>query len=1154
MKHFNHKNLTGFASFVFVFLLSFRKLFFIKGIPGHNWDWAFPYPQFMFQNLNLPTKFIWWGMDLGSNSGLSISHFYPDTILSLLAYYLNPHQVIIVLFFFLLFFSFIFSKIMFDKIVGKNFLNFFPSLLYAYSPFLFNDIIGGSWYMWISYAAAPLFFVQMLKFAETGKIINLAVLLVSGIFVISSLQHFIIIELFILLYLIYRDKTIFNKCFRRYLFSHLVLLIFNLYWVLPFASSLASFKESVFTPSFIQDFQGVNYSKQGIWNILSLVGYLDRNMYFYVFSGFALPVFLVSVLFLWIKIIFSFLKPHGEKKELLFWIILLLISMIFIKGGNPPFSGLTMTFFEKFPLLRLYRSPQHMMFATAFIIPVLLALVLKLEGLKKDKLILGLVILSVFFWISGWWTTGDLGHRSLLSQKKDHVDFFSLPPDIEKIYQLNYSEVNDNRYFFLPAAFSVNFLKNKYQNIAQGGIPEYMYLPSPVFTSSYNSFADFAEKSFFSADAEFDLVSYLSRFSVDKIILRKDVEPSFTSSKDVWDFQKVRDSLDSNKKLTKIFEGEFASVYQINKEYYLPHFYAPKNILTSLSVDEILSEVMKENNYDIRSVVYRDEKKYSNHAFANLDTLAKSEFENFENVIYEYKTVKHEPGTWDWWLILIKEALQELRLINDPENLINLEMKFANKRMVEVEKYGIRDSVNDQIRIYTDKINRGIESLGKISDSNKKYLSYKVFRNNILFNLQTLKEINENKKDKGITQWINEVIKLLERLEKTTLVVPEIEPLKVNYKIDILSDGNFTVNLKIKENDGQDTIESYRHANIIIDDKLLVQDIKESDLSGWLQFGRIELKEKKGANLTIDYSKSDPLGLEDVSAYEKKILNWKPDTWYFLSGNAYLTTGNVKLTLEELIEDGSGNIVNLVSRQAIVSLNDSSFRFYVKTNAKSLGARIILEPLINEDKFRKGSNLTNILVYPLYTPEIILKTKDLPLKENIPTVSFTRVNPTKYLITFEKVREPFTLVFNENFSDGWKLSVANNASINIWNLLSTVGSWFTGNIFKEKRNDLPKTEYFQGEIKEGNHQMDFINSNTFKDWGREIIAEENHVKVNGYANGWRLTPEDFKNQDSGKLILEFFPQRYLYLGIVLDFVIGLILLSILIKMKLEKSS
>lgn len=1152
MKYFNHKNLTGFACFVFVFLLSFRKLFFIKGIPGHNWDWVFPYPQFLFQNLNLPTKFVWWRMDLGSNSGLNVSHFYPDTLLSFFANYFNPHQIIVVFFFALFLCSFLLFKMMLDKIAGKNFLNYFPSLLYAFSPFLFNDIVGGSWYMWISYAAIPLYFVQLVRYMEDGEIIHLAGLLISGILVISSLQHLLIIEFIIFIYMIYKEKTIFNNRFKRYLFAHAILFVFNLYWILPFAHSLSSFKESVLGSSFILDFQSVNYSKQGIWNILSLTGYLDRNMYFYVFPTFLLPIFLMAATFVWIKIIFHLVKRE-ENRNIFFWTSLLLASAMIIKGGNPPFSNLTMLIFEKIPFLRLYRSPQHMMFAPAFIIPVLLALVLKLEGLKKDKLMLGLLILSVFFWISGWWVTGDLGHQSLLRQKKDYVDYYHLSSDLEKIYQLNYSEVNDSRYFFLPAAFSVNFLENKYQNLAQGGISEYMYLQSPVITSSFNHSADLVEKSFFSADSKFDLINYLSIFSVNKIVLRKDIKPSFTNAKDVWDYQKVRESLDLNKKLTKIFEGEFASVYQIDKEYYLPHFYIPKNKLTSLSVDEILPEIIKENNYEIRSVVYRDENKYPNYAFANLDTLAKSEFENFENVIYEYKTVKHLPGTWDWWLILIKERLQELRLINDPENLINLEMKFANKRMVEVEKYGIRDSTNDQIRVYADRINRGIESLGKISDSNKKYISYKVFRNNILFNLQTLKELNENKNDKGLTKWINEVIKLLEKLEKTPLVIPNVAPLKINYKLDISNDGNYAVNFKLKTNEGEEVVEAYRHANVVLDGKPLPQDIKESDFNGWIQFGQIDLKEKKDVELSIDYKKTNPLKTVNVSPYEKQMINWKPDTWYFISGNAYLTTGNVKLTLEEIIDDGKGNNVNLISRQAIVSLSNSSFQFYLKSNSLSQGARITLEPLINEEKFRKGSNLANILVYPLYTPEIILKTRETSPKDNLPAISFTRVNPTKYLLEIEKVKESFTLVFNENFSNGWKLSFSNDKPKGPWGVLGMVGNWFAGKILKEKTNDLPETEYFQGEIKEENHQMDFINSNTFKDWGREIIAEENHVKVNGYANGWRLTPEDFKNQKSGKLVLEFFPQRFLYLGIVIDFLVFIILLAVVVKKNLSKS-
>jgi len=130
-------------------------------------------------------------------------------------------------------------------------------------------------------------------------------------------------------------------------------------------------------------------------------------------------------------------------------------------------------------------------------------------------------------------------------------------------------------------------------------------------------------------------------------------------------------------------------------------------------------------------------------------------------------------------------------------------------------------------------------------------------------------------------------------------------------------------------------------------------------------------------------------------------------------------------------------------------------------------------------------------------------------KEDQKTVlEYKKINPTRYLIKV-KTSKSFWLVFSESFHEGWKAYV----------------------------NDTPNdygeivASYFDGEIKEGTHKNVFLGRSTFETWSRELIPEERHLLVNGYANSWYITPEDTGGAGNYELIIEFWPQRLFYIGL-----------------------
>ncbi len=128
-----------------------------------------------------------------------------------------------------------------------------------------------------------------------------------------------------------------------------------------------------------------------------------------------------------------------------------------------------------------------------------------------------------------------------------------------------------------------------------------------------------------------------------------------------------------------------------------------------------------------------------------------------------------------------------------------------------------------------------------------------------------------------------------------------------------------------------------------------------------------------------------------------------------------------------------------------------------------------------------------------------------------PSITFQKINPTKYKVTVEKTDGPYLLVFSERFNSNWK-------------------------IFRDDSQSLPaKTEsYFNGAIRVKEQKDIFFSSDTLRTWSEHAIADKRHVVVNGYANGWYILPEDTAAGEQYNFVIEMTGQRYFYLGLAIS--------------------
>lgn len=97
-----------------------------------------------------------------------------------------------------------------------------------------------------------------------------------------------------------------------------------------------------------------------------------------------------------------------------------------------------------------------------------------------------------------------------------------------------------------------------------------------------------------------------------------------------------------------------------------------------------------------------------------------------------------------------------------------------------------------------------------------------------------------------------------------------------------------------------------------------------------------------------------------------------------------------------------------------------------------------------------------------------------------PSVHFAKVNPTEYKIYVSGARNPYMLVFLNNYHNSWRLYTEDRPKSNMKNISSS------------------------------------------------------HLLVNGYANAWYIKPSDLDNKTNYELTLEMTDQRIFHIGIIIS--------------------
>jgi len=129
-----------------------------------------------------------------------------------------------------------------------------------------------------------------------------------------------------------------------------------------------------------------------------------------------------------------------------------------------------------------------------------------------------------------------------------------------------------------------------------------------------------------------------------------------------------------------------------------------------------------------------------------------------------------------------------------------------------------------------------------------------------------------------------------------------------------------------------------------------------------------------------------------------------------------------------------------------------------------------------------------------------------------PALSVRRYSPSKYFVRVRKARDPFWLVLGERFHQHWRLyAVPKQDDILFENVSGTFPSY---------------------DVRESAVTALFDPRDLGYMFKRPLAAR--HIKVNSFANGWLIDPNQTRLPEDHDLVIFYWPQAFFYLGLLLS--------------------
>lgn len=537
----------------------------------------------------------------------------------------------------------------------------------------------------------------------------------------------------------------------------------------------------------------------------------------------------------------------------------------------------------------------------------------------------------------------------------------------------------------------------------------------------------------------------------------------------------------------------------------------------------------------------------------------------------------------------LKKWSGEIKVLGNVKSITLLNNRWTEPKFWEIQKHKEYDSWEITLVRYERAVLDLIDILEKTSQSGYSVITNKVeLRTDLIKHKDILRNAVREDSSKT-TEEKKYLISLIEEMyldifKKLDLHLPEYGT--IPYEVNL---GFPNANYEVYLNKGDVKDFKISDIELVVDGKKLTQ---KNSKGTWIRFDDVKVKEKTSLPISlklnnfpniIDFSvwetlEKNKIGtdsaslnttfsfLEDTSGLVREFSPLDPKSIYVISFDYKTFSNNFLVSVYE--KGGAMNKFHLskIYDEKIRSKNWKNFNTILLSGEDANAAFVQINKdqediPVTSSKLIKQIEIKNFKVNKIPDPKIFLKKSVSQKNVSVPQITFKKINPTKYKVIVRGSKNPYTFVLSEKFSSKWKvfyLSEKNNAntlrgvfSRLVGKLLSGFFNTYNIVISQEAEKNI-MTSHFNGSLSEGGHANIFLGSNSFETFGQDPIAEETHLPVNGYANGWSIVPKDVENKENYELVIEMTSQKIFYGSLIVS-LFGLLLVVFIFFFSIYKS-
>jgi len=572
---------------------------------------------------------------------------------------------------------------------------------------------------------------------------------------------------------------------------------------------------------------------------------------------------------------------------------------------------------------------------------------------------------------------------------------------------------------------------------------------------------------------------------IDKILWRDDVlySDKTTKSSDL----KITEGIVKNFKSISL-EKEFGKwkIYKINNPYYQPLFNISEKLFLANSGSDIIGSVFSLQNEPNSSFVFFDNE--SQDLINNLDILIEGKYFQTDCSLCNLNTIRSLTGSVVIPVIrflpdspfYFAVSNKEQKLLEEYKYMfsqkIDADLGFANKRLAEVRQILFRDFEINSPQLVKETLSK-----------------YKMHMSDVLSNTDKLSGIDKNNYLIKIYAYLKAHDKFLKEIRnKDSLALSDFENLSIFVKEQISKMEN---GLWMSTADNQIRIifnlEKDGNFDLIIQDKnilpeKIVLDAKKIDNIDNLFLSKgihkIEIDYPKSRELVIDKDGivNGIIGLDYGQEKNFSIPDFDYQYAYLIRFDYKVNEGrgpNIVIKQDNDLKDDDGREVRKIKE--ILSgdgqWHHSEYVFNPNSGAKEAGVGF---QLLGFDDRASVFQVKNLMADKIFNPRVFLRQNIN--NEYAPTAKavFKKSDPTEYVVQVSNANGPYILNFGESFDKGWKAYIPSD---------------------------------------------------------NKFISESNHIKINGYANGWLID-----KQGDYDVIIRYWPQKIFRIGLLISAVSVLI--------------